>query len=281
LPILNRKLLRGLAPAALAIGLSAALGSGAHAEEFRFTLSGVFNGTPDITDSLNTVSPGGPNLLTANDPFTLTAEFDSSAVVFGIPGFFNAYAPQSITLSVGGTTYSVATNSQNPAQGFTVAIFETGFMNHVGAGFLANPAADGAGIIADFLASSPTFTLPNLVSANYTAANYFGVGFGSGPCPSPPPDGSGACVPAGDINTVVPIPLNDGAFELTLGEYSLTNPLYENVPGIPPSTFNDNPFTASLTAVVPEPSTWALLLVGFAGLAAAGGVARRKARLAA
>ncbi len=111
--ILNRKLLRGLAPAALAMGLSAALGSGAQAEEFQFTLSGVFNGTPDITNSLNTVSPAGPNLLTANDPFTLTAEFDSSAVVFGIPGFFNAYAPQSITLSVGGTTYSVATISQN------------------------------------------------------------------------------------------------------------------------------------------------------------------------
>ena len=154
-------------------------------------------------------------------------------------------------------------------------------MGHVGAGFLANPMDDGAGIIADFLASSPTFTLPNLVSANYTAANYFGVGFGSGPCPSPPPDSNGVCVPATDKNTVVPIPLNGGAFELTLGEYSLTNPLYENVPGIPPSTFNDNPFTASLTAVVPEPSTWALLLVGFAGLAAAGSVARRKARLAA
>jgi hypothetical protein len=280
LPILSRKLLRGFAPAALAIGLSAALGTCAHSEEFRFTLSGVFNGTPAVTDSLNTVSPAGPNLLVANDPFTLTAEFDSSAVVFGIPGFFNAYAPQSITLSVGGTTYSVATNSQDAVKGFTVAIFETGFMGHVGAGFLANPALDGAGIIADFLTSSPTFTLPNLVSANYTAANYFGVGFGSGPCPSPPPDGAGACVPAGDKNTTAPIPLDGGVSELTLGEYSLTNPIYSDVPGIPPSTFNPNLFTATLTAV-PEPSTWALLLVGFAGLAAAGSLARRKGELAA
>jgi PEP-CTERM motif len=277
LPILSRKLLRGFAPAALAIGLSAALGTCAHSEEFRFTLSGVFNGTPTITDSLT--AGAGPNLLTENDPFTLTATFDSSAVAFGIPFFFNAYVPQSVTLSVGGTDYSVATISQNAVQGFTVAIFETGFMGHVGAGFLANPFDDGAGIIADFLTSSPSFALPNLVSASYTAANYFGVGFGSGPCPSPPPDGSGACVPAGDKNTTVPIPLDGGVSELTLGEYSLTNPIYSGVPGIPPSTFNPNLFTATLTAV-PEPSTWALLLVGFAGLAAAGSLARRKADLA-
>jgi PEP-CTERM motif len=261
----------------MALGMSAGLGTCAHSEEFQFTLSGIFNGTSAITDTLD-AGPMGANVLTADEAFTMTAEFNSSDVAFGIPGLFNSYTPQSITLSVGGKTYSVATNAQNAAQGFTVAIFETGAFGHVGAGFLANPPADGAGIIGDFLASSPTFTLPNLVSASYTAANYFGVGVASGPCPGA--SSNGVCQPPGTPNDVVPIPVDGGLYSLTLGNYSLTNPKYEDFPGIPPSTFNPIPFTATLTAV-PEPSTWAMLVAGFAGLAAAGTVRRRKADLAA
>jgi hypothetical protein len=274
---MSRNWSRGFACAAMALGMSAGFAPAAHAKEFQFTLSGIFNGTSAITDTLDAGSMGA-NVLTANEAFTMTASFDSSAIAFGIPGFFNAYVPQSITLSVGGTTYSVATISQSALQGFTVAIFETGAFGHVGAGFLANPPADGAGIIGDFLASSPTITLPDLVSANYTAANYFGVGVASGPCPGA--NSNGACLPLGTPNNVVPIPVDGGLYSLTLGNYSLTNPLYEHVPGIPPSTFNPTPFTATLTAV-PEPSTWALLLLGFAGLAVAGSLTRRKADLAA
>jgi hypothetical protein len=52
-----------------------------------------------------------------------------------------------------------------------------------------------------------------------------------------------------------------------------------NPDGSPPNYANGNFFSASLTAV-PEPSTWALLLVGFAGLAAAGVRVSRRAGLA-
>ena len=258
-----------LLPALLALGATACAGA-AQAGVGVFTLSGVFNGTPAITDTIT--GPSAPT-LTANEAFTLTALFDTSAVVFSIPGF-NAYAPTAITLTVGGQSYSVATYGQSPISGLTVAIFDSTGMfgppGHVGAGFIANPAADGAGIVGDWNASSPSFTLPNLVSADYTTANYFGVGFGSGPCPMPPPGPGGACVPAGDVNTVVPIPLDGGLYSLTLGEYSLNNPS-----NMIPENPNSNLFSAQLT--VPEPSTWAMMILGFAGLCFAGYRGSRKA----
>lgn len=251
-----------LLPALLALG-AAVCAPAAHAGVGVLSLRGVFNGSPVITDTIT-----GPNapILGANEPFTLTALFDTSNVVFSLPGF-TAYEPTSILLTVGGKSFSVETNSQSPTSGLTVAIFDsTGMFGppfHVAAGFIANPAADGAGIVGDWTASSPSFTLPSLVSADYTTANYFGVGFGSGPCPMPPPGPGGACVPAGDVNTTVPIPLDGGLYALTLGEYSLNSPSS----GIPVDQ-NPNLFSAQLT--VPEPSTWAMMILGFAGLGFAG-----------
>jgi hypothetical protein len=251
-----------LLPALLALGATACAGS-ANAGVGVLTLNGVFNGSAMITDTI--AGPNAPT-LTADESFTLTALFDTSNVVFSLPGF-NAYAPTAITLTVGGQSYSVETYGQSPTAGLTVAIFDSTGMfgppGHVGAGFIANPAADGAGIVGDWYASSPSFTLPTLVSASYTTANYFGVGFGSGPCPMPPPGPGGACVPAGDMNTVVPIPLDGGLYSLTLGEYSLNNP-NNMIPDNP----NSNLFSAELT--VPEPSTWAMMMLGFAGLGLVG-----------
>ena len=283
--LLNRNSSRGFASAALVIALSGASALPAQADTF--TLHGVFNGTttdpgtgtgtPVITDTLN-AGPGGANILTANEPFTLTGIFDPSNVVFhlppGSPTGFSAYSPESVTLTVGGTTYSVETFGENATSGFTVAIFDGTFMpGHVGAGFLANPPMDGAGIISDWLTSSPPFLLPTLVNASYTTANYFGVGFGSGPCPPPGFNPDGTCI-SGEPNTVVPIPLNGGSFELTLGTYDLNNPS-----NMIPQNPNDNLFSAELT--VPEPSTWAMMFIGFAGLAIAGLRSARKERLAA
>ena len=279
--IMNGNSSRGFVSAALAIALSSASAFPAQADTF--TLHGVFNGTttepltgagtPVITDTLNAV-PGGANILTANEPFTLTGIFDPSNVVFHLPPGptgFSAYSPESVTLAVGGTTYSVETFSENATSGFTVAIFDGTFTpGHVGAGFLANPPMDGAGIISDWLTSSPPFLLPTLVNASYTTANYFGVGFGSGPCPPPGFNPDGTCI-SGEPNTVVPIPLNGGLFELTLGTYQLNNP--SNMIPLNP---NENFFSAELT--VPEPSTWAMMVIGFTGLAIVAGLcpARRK-----
>ncbi|MBV8442213.1 MAG: PEP-CTERM sorting domain-containing protein [Hyphomicrobiales bacterium] len=292
----KRALSRGLAVAAISVGLTAALATGARAGEWEFTLHGVFNGTttnpatgtgkPVITD---TISGTGAPTLTANEPFTLTGIFNSSNVVFDVFSGFNAYAPRSVTLSIGGQTFSVETYGQNSISGFTVALFDKTSMfsvepngsHHVAGGFLANPPADGAGIITDFTNSNPNFPVTGLVNAVYPATNYFGVGFGSGPCGPPGPGPGGVCLD-GMPNTVVPIPLDGGLYALTLGTYDLNNPANLGLTGFPPGFFvnpNSNLFSASLTSV-PEPSTWALLLVGFAGLAFASLRSGRKAALA-
>jgi len=112
---------RGLAVATISVGLSAALAHTAQAAEFELTLSGVFNGTgaDPTTNPTETLTPkgGGANLLTtANEPFTMKGIFNTATGTLLPPpstGFpstgFVAYAPSSVTLTVGGTTYSVET----------------------------------------------------------------------------------------------------------------------------------------------------------------------------
>lgn len=274
----KKALSRGLAAAAIAVGLSAALAPGAQATEFKLTLSGVFNGTGanPTTNPTETLTPtgGGANLLTtANEAFTLTGIFNTSTGSLlppppppGMMGFpsqgFVDYAASSVTLSVGGTSYSVSTSI---TEGLTVAIFDQTQIfgpGHYAAGFIQNPLPDGAGIVGDFLTASPDYLVTDLVPTTY--GSYFGAGFGSGVCGGGP--GSGV-----DCETDK-ILLDDNLFQLTLGTYDLENP-DNGVPifpvPTPPNFQNDHFFSASLTAV-PESSTWVLLLVGFAGLGIAG-----------
>jgi hypothetical protein len=285
----KKALSRGLAVAAISGALSAALAPAAQATEFELTLTGVFNGTTDAlghpvigTETLN-AGPGGANVLTtANEPFTLTGVFDTSTGTLLPPpssGFpstgFVDYAAQSVTLYVGGTAYSVSTSVTD---GLTVAIFDQTQIfgpGHYAAGFIQNPVPDWAGIVGDFLTASPDYLVSNLVPTTY--GGYFGTGFNTGPCTGGGGSGIGC--------TTTPIPVDDSKYMLILGGtrgYDL-QALGNGVPTgpdlNPPSFENDNAFSASLTAV-PEPSTWALLLVGFAGLASVSLGIGRKASLA-
>ncbi len=310
--LLNRNSSRGFASAALVIALSGACALPAQAYIATLTLSGVFNGTttdpatgmgtPVITDTIT--GTGAPTLI-ANEPFTLTGVFDTSGpnLIAGLTPPFLAkgwvdYAPLSVTLTVGGKTFSVATYDPSipgtGGPGLTVAIFgdTTVFspppppgspFSHFAAGFIQNPIADGAGIVGDWTDLSPGYTIPNLVTTTYPASDFYGVGFGSGPCPMG--NIGGVCIPTNmpPPNAVVPIPLDGGSLMLTLGTYDLNNPTNfmtdPNNGPYPNPIDSPNFFSAQLT--VPEPSTWALMLIGFAGLAIAGSRAMRKARLAA
>jgi len=155
---------------------------------------------------------------------------------------FVAYSPLLVTLTVGGSTYNVATYNQDPVRGITVAVFDQSTPygpGHYAVGFLQNPVADGAGFIGDWLSASPNFSATHLVTTTFT--NYVGVGYGSGPND------------ANNNPTVVPIPLTnaaDNAYLLTLGNYD-----EDFTPGVPANT-------AQLIAV-PEPDSSITILLGF------------------
>ena len=313
--LLNRNSSRGFASAVLVIALSGASALPAQASIATLTLSGVFNGTttdpatgmgtPVITE---TITGAGAPTLTANEPFTLTGVFDTStgpSLIAGLDAFHRIsmaagwvdYAPLSVTLTVGGKTFSVATYDPSipmtGGPGLTVAIFgdTTVFspppppFTHFAAGFIQNPIADGAGIVGDWTNLSPGYTIPNLVTTTYPASDFYGVGFSSGPC-SQGFGAGGDCLP-GPPRTIVPIPLDGGQFSLTLTSfYDLNNPAnntddMDPLHGFPYPNPIDSSLFFSAQLTIPEPSTWALMLVGFAGLAIAGSRATRKARLAA
>ncbi len=166
----------------------------------------------------------------------------------------------------------------SPSTGFAVDVFDQSQPfghNHYAVGVNQDPMNDGAGIVGDWLKATPDYTVASTprplplpsppLASNTTYSEFFGVGFGSGTCSSP---GVPPCI-------TTPIPLDGGAKFLYLGTYDLTSTPYINDPESPPGAFpTDLIFTATLT-VVPEPSTWAMMMLGLAGLGFAG---YRKAR---
>ncbi|MEP6764186.1 MAG: PEP-CTERM sorting domain-containing protein, partial [Gemmatimonadaceae bacterium] len=226
------------------------------AQSFMMTMQGFL-------DSRSFISGPGALAFGTASPFTLTALFNTTTpnlvAPIGIPGFV-AYTPSSVQMSVGGRTYAVQPFDLLHPTGLAVAIFDgtTPFAppGRYGVGFIQNPLADGAGIVADFLGASPAYVLGStgVVPASYTG--FSGVGVASGVCTLGTPDN---CL----ANAVTPIPMTfaNQPYFLTLGNYD-----QDPSPGFS--------FSVSITAV-PEPSTFVLLAAGMVAFAAFG---RRRIR---
>jgi hypothetical protein len=165
---------------AAAAAVAALAGSPAAAERFELRYAGFLYGIDQLTPA-----GGGPNALTGETPFTIRAVFDDTSpnlvAVIGVPEFV-AYTPLSARLSVLGTTYDIKTFAAG-SDGIGVAIFGKGtpFGNpaHYGVGFIADPLADGAGIIGDFVSASPEFSATNLVPTVWQ--EFEGAGYLAGP----------------------------------------------------------------------------------------------------
>ncbi|WP_375427277.1 PEPxxWA-CTERM sorting domain-containing protein [uncultured Sphingomonas sp.] len=203
------------------------------------------------------IGSSGIDLIEADTRFDFTARFDTAGpnlvAALPFPGFV-AYAPTSATISILGQNYRVIGATEDPAYGIGIALFDRSnvfFPGIYGVGFIANPSQDGAGIIGDFASASPGFSVANPTStvfSDFAGAGYL-AGIGCAP-PDPRP-----C-------TASPIALiGSGGASFGLGLVT-----GERVGGLSHS--------ASLTAV-PEPGTWALLMLGFG---AVGAVLRRQRR---
>jgi hypothetical protein len=276
----------------LAVATTTAWAGGAKAEIFDVTETGQFG----PNESLGLA--GGTQTPFANaTSYSFTGQFDTNTTNFMAgspfePGFV-AYAPTWLNLTVGGKTYSVepysasappppftgGNGSLSGPAGLTIAIYDytTPFGNpgttetpgntpnkhHISIGLLQDPPADGAGIMQDWLGSSPTFTSNHLVSTTFVGA--YGVGYGSGVCNKP---GGDHC----DTNPI-PLTLNGTTYYLELGNEDVTYAGYNGAQDDPNDPRVQNAFaqTASLTAV-PEPASMSLFGVALAMI----GVARRK-----
>jgi hypothetical protein len=235
--------------------------AGAQAVPYELVYSGTFN----TSESLNLASTPGRAFFGSSTPFTVHALFDDSSPNQLPPAFpflgFRAYIPSSATILIGGMTYSIETAATNAAAGVTVALFDRSQIFHpgrYGIGLIADVVNDGAGIVGDFEASSPEFTVEALTPTTFT--DYYGVGHGSGPCTSGVPP---AC-PHLDTPWVLRDSSNT-AWHLTLGNYE------EDYPALHPGSGVTvvGPLNIASINAVPEPASVALMLLGLAGVCVA------------
>ena len=249
----------GVVSAIVASALALVPPIAARAETLVLTLNGYFDGTESISGTA----------FAANTPFTWSGAFDtaSASLLPPVPSVFHgfvAYAPVSSTLAVNGVTYDVAPFSAAQPTGVGVAIFDQSSIfgpGHYGAGFIQDPAIDGAGIVGDWLDATTPFSVSTLAPTALPASAFFGVGFSSGPCVA------GQTPPACDhVATPIPLSLGGTRYALTLSDKELNSPDADpNDPVYVPGPTATQPFSATLTAV-PEPASLALAGSGLAAL---------------
>ena len=245
--------------ASLAIALLGT-GAAAHAEPFAFTLTGT----------LYEAALSGTSIADGT-AFTATALFDTSSpnLVPYIPGTA-IYVPTQTSITFGGTTYQIAPFSAATPYGIGVAIFDPTSpfppSPEYAVGLIGNPVLDGAGIVADFNASSPNFTVDQLVTTTFPTSNFVGAGNFSGICTDDPSICNNPNLERNSDIEPFPLTANGQSYSLTFGnnvildyDQALDDP--SSGSSLPFDTVISVPFTASLTDV-PEPSSWLLLGVG-------------------
>jgi hypothetical protein len=220
----------------------------------------VYTGTFNTSEALNLQTSASRTFFSGPTAFTIHALFNDSSPNIAPFDPFNtsvAYAPTFATIDILGTHYSIETRTVNPLAGVTVAIFDTNnnfAPGRYGIGLTTNPINDGAGIIGMFASASPNFVAQALLPTVFTS--YYGVSHGSGPCTS----GGPPVCPRVDIPWVLHDPSN-ALWNLTLRNYEEDYPI-AHAPGDTVGPLN----TAAINAAVPEPSTWTMMILGFAGV---------------
>jgi hypothetical protein len=244
-----------------------AAGAATPASAQQFTL--LMQGTLDARSAITAGGVATP--FTGPTAFSVEAVFDVSSpnlvaripfLPFPVPGFV-AYRPSSVQLTIGGRAYALQPyDAANPA-GVSVSIFDATtpfFPGLYGVGLIQDPAADGAGFIADFSGASPAYTLAAGGVVPTTYAGYNGVGVSSGACATGTPPNCPKAV------TPIPMTWAGQSFGLVLGNYE-----EDLAPGAAPWTAR----IVTGPAVVPEPATVALVGAGVLALGVAGARRRR------
>ncbi len=227
-----------------AISAAAAFATPAAATKFVYT----YEGHLPVGAKLGTTTLARPT------PFTFHAVFDDSspnlAALVGVPGFV-AYAPIRATLRTYGQTFDL--KPWDGTSGVAVSIFDASTPfgpDHVASGFIQDVLGDGAGIVGDWLTSTPSpfDSSGRLQPFTMSRTDFFGVGFGAGVC--------------NPICGTDPLPQTSTAaptLSLVSGDFTYVD--YQFVG--PPFT----PYRDLAVLAAPEPSAIALFGLGAVGIA--------------
>lgn len=238
----------------LAVAAAALIPASASAAPFELRYTGSLNAADTLA-----LTSGGPDLLTAVTPFSISAVFDTSSpdlsAPIPLPGWVS-YAPERATITVGSTAYTLVGYNEDPVLGVTVNVFDPTNVftpGLYGVGLFNSPVEDGAGIVGDFSSASPAVLVDNLQPAVF--GGYNGAGFSAG----------AGCFPLGNpACQVQPWQLRDAvgnAYALTLS-------------GRTEQAADGAPLHTAQLVAVPEPASLALLGIGMFATAA---VRRRRA----
>lgn len=222
-----------------------------------FELNGQFRGADTLTPL------GGTSTSLTGQSFTFRAVFDENGTVYraGPPGAplpgFAAYAFQNATLTIGGLTYDLASFANDPTGGAVLALFDPTNPFNPGfyaGGFINHPLIPSQGLMSRFQTAPAGFRAIDPTEGSYGGFQGFGTVSGRTTNGAP----GSVCFTNPALCPVQPFSLSRGGDRFSL---ALASGAYDSQ-----GRFT---FSASITSAVPEPSTWAMMLLGFFGAGAA------------